>query len=842
MTIKRQLSFSSGEIDPVLQDRVTLERFQKGLATARNCLITKTGAITSRFAREFKFQFSAGFKVKVFTLGNANKFIALQVNEAGDKNLLIFNSLEASIPAQTYDLSNVPPNASDYDLTLDNIDNIHAVSGKDYTYFFGGPNTDKYILRFKHNSISYDNTNISYGVGTFTIPDAPLGAVGSGTGSAAYEVDYAFTLVRNGEESSEIEYTSADDGPIYLPVNAGDENTFLIGLNLDQTTLNEYNEVRVYRRPAEGSAYGFIGRTNNIYLNGANEVEAKFVDFGQDADFGNGIPFFILEEGLIENDDISTLPVATGTIYQQRLLLGNLTGIDEQAILVSRPAYENNFQRDFPYDADSALKTKTGTTGIAKVLRMIDSDGIVAFTTAGVYVNTGILSPTNNVFTKRGGWIINDKIPPLVIPGGLFFVDQTNTVRQLIFSDRVNTYITSDQSVFSDHLFTEKTITSWAYQEGDVNLLVVCFSDGTFATFTYDAEHEMRAWTRHDSKWPVEQVESTNIPDTTIFVVNKNGTRHIEYSISKIISPSIKVANYDFDLLKYKGFMDEMEYFSSIRNVSLNNDDVFTLTPTTPDDWEGTLVLNCGTSNVFFPYSVGNTLRVFDRKDRNFYDLEITVKTDNNNVTVQPSEEYPSDQASGFNLYDLFTEINDVRLSHLEGEEVVVIADGNLVSSPYNDNPESSVDTLTVTSNTITLPEPAATVIIGLPIVADIKTLNVSTAEQRNLMIESMTLNKLYVNVYNTLGLFADNYFPEELVHEKDGTSVENMQDISQYIIPENIPFISNRAKPKTNERIEITLQGEYLNGQVAIRQVDPFHFTILSIISDLEVLNRSDR
>lgn len=633
MVVKRQLAFSSGEIDPVLHDRVTLERFQNGLATARNVMVRKTGAVMSRFGREYVSTAAVDAKVKIYVIPDTGQYIEIVVNESNQGSLILRDFDGANVV--DYNLTDPDPTGYGYPLTYDNIDDLHFDSDKDYVYIFGGPKTNSYPLRFKYTT----TRELLYQNDIFEVPPPPLSATGSGTGSTNYEIDYAVTYVYNGEESEELEIPSA---PTYLPTDVGDTNTLEITVSNDISLIDNFKEVRVYRRPIEGSAYGFVGKTTNIYVDGS-EIKAKFVDYGQDADFGNGIPFSITEEGLNSLSDVGQYKVGTGVIYQQRLLLANLNDVDNEAIIASRPAYRSNFYRDFPYSDDSALKFKAGASGKAEVLRMVDSDGLVVFTTRGVYVNSGILSPTNNVLVKRGGWVIDEKIPPLVIPGGLFFVDKaTNSVRQLVYSNDNGTYVANDQSIFSDHFFTNKTIKSWAYQQGSTPVLIVTFSDGTFATYTYDYEHQMRAWTRHDSKWFIEQVEGTDEPDVTLFLINKNGTRHIEKTIPRIIPAEVLRTDSEARLRNYAAFMDETTSFNFKWNDFLTGDDVFTLTPVTPDDWEGNLTLNAGTSTPFAPpFIPGGTYRWFNPKDGSYIDFTGVSKTSDSEIVVTPSEEFP---------------------------------------------------------------------------------------------------------------------------------------------------------------------------------------------------------
>ncbi len=47
-----QSSFTGGELDPVLQERTTFDKYKNGLTTARNVIVFKTGSIGSRMARK----------------------------------------------------------------------------------------------------------------------------------------------------------------------------------------------------------------------------------------------------------------------------------------------------------------------------------------------------------------------------------------------------------------------------------------------------------------------------------------------------------------------------------------------------------------------------------------------------------------------------------------------------------------------------------------------------------------------------------------------------------------------------------------------------------------------
>ena len=172
----------------------------------------------------------------------------------------------------------------------------------------------------------------------------------------------------------------------------------------------------------------------------------------------------------------------------------------------------------------------------------------------------------------------------------------------------------------------------------------------------------------------------------------------------------------------------------------------------------------------------------------------------------------------------------------------------NLIPSSVSNSPFNDVERyedVIVSSGTITLPrsERGAIIIVGRPITSDIKTLNVSTVEQSPTQVESLIVSKLYIRIHETRGLYVGGQFPEEKDGEVDGNSVKGMEDLDKFDVPSGRDIIGNRFKAPSSKRIEQSISANWeSNGKIALRQVDPIHFEILSIIPDVEVLPRSDR
>lgn len=826
MGLMVKASFAAGELDPVLHERTTLDKYRAGLATARNVVVGKTGSILSRQGR---FHFAAC---------KLDDRKCVLYSPPGSGMLLEWGHLYVRV----YTLTGLALAEIVHARTEADLPNIHFETSGAYVYIFCG---GKAILKFNY-VIGVFMTPATI----FAIPPAPTNgspsiiAVGAPTG---YKVEYAITYVFNGQESFPI----LAQGNINVPIAAGQSNT--IDIELLPVVLAGLTEMRVYRRPTSAGSYGFLGSSSFFYVTGGT-VRGSFTDLGQDADYTHQYPTVITPSA---EDPIDMLS-STGVIYQQRLLITDTT-LDLEAIYASQPGYQNNFFRNYPIDSASALKFKCGTSGYARILRLLDSDGLVAFTSAGIYLNQGELGPNNLSMARKGRWVINSAIPPLAVPGGVLFCDgSTNSIRNLLFNFEKEAFDAEEVSIYSAHLFRTRQLSSWNFQEGVFPLLWVVFTDGSMATFTFEFDQQMKAWTRHDSDSAilVESSTGTINPDTTFFVVTKevNGVvkRYIEYSIVRFVPASYIAADPDYDKNPSIAYMDSVVSYATVLNDLLVGDDVFTLIPTTNTvdengddtgigDWSGPLRILCGTSNAFVAYAMAPGpfyFRCFD-EDGAAYTLKTISFSDANNGIVQPDIPFPSDLVP--RLYvcaNTFSTSGAHNLAHMEGEYPSVIVDGAVMCSPNND--VDNYPELQIVNGVLTLPTGVygAIVHIGRPITGDVETLDIDTVEQAPTLIESLNVNKLYIKVHNSSGLFVGNKFPA-------GNSVAGMEALDSYDVnyQEENPIIGNRAQPNQTKRVELTLPGDWKSqGKVCIRQVDPLHFEILSIIPDSEILYRSSR
>jgi len=678
-----------------------------------------------------------------------------------------------------------------------------------------------------------------------------VSAITSGTGP---DVQYFVTVVKDGQETVR-DPNAQWQTNVALPINSGEQVEIIVKVGVTTDDLDRFDEIKVYRRPENGGAFGFVGSSASFSVSGSDR-RCVFIDVGVEADYTHQPPKTVVT-GVASrgyDPDVNALAGRTGCVYEQRLVMSSYLG----EMFASRPGYLGNFSRNFPLSSDSALHIRVAGLQ-AEIYHMIDNDGLVVFTSQGVWLHSGALTPTNLGLEKKGKWVIEENVPPIAIPGAVLFVDRlSNTVRQLSYSEEAGTYTGDELSIFSDHLFSTNRVTSWAFQDGPLPLLWVTFADGTYAAFTYERNEQMRAWTRHDSGYDVEFVASANgafnsylnefQDGVTLMVINKDGTRYIEKVSPRYATDEQIEAEPEYEM-KVVPPIDAVVTWSHCLTDDLTDDDI-TLAPVTPSDWDGPLTLSVVNDAIFVttgdaPGAVGSILRWFHPVYKSAIDLEVTARASNNSITVQPTNgtypiEFPSAYATNPRLY--VTKTTFTGLAHLNSESVSVVADGGVIASPNNDLED--YPTCTPSAGSLTLPESlrGAIVHIGRPRIADIKTLAIDTVEQRPVLLESKTSNKVYVKTHNSRGIYVGSKFPRDNGVAGEQSNGSNMTPLEQYEIDyeEDEPFIANRPPQPSSKRFAVNLPGDWeTEGRICIRIVDPVHFEILSITPDLEDLRR---
>lgn len=801
MSRRVQANFSAGEIDPALHERTNFEKYNSGLKTARNVFVGKTGRLISRqgtkFFKETKY---SDRKCIIYSPPFENYII-----EWGHFYVRIHD-----ITTGTY-------SEDVHSLTEDYLPFIEFVPSKLWVYIFcQGQQIQKMVLGPLNPFDPFLDTRFLPIGEIFHIPPAGTDPAFTGSSGTGDIMEYVITGIQlDGQET--LATSIITGGTCRLPINV-DEST-----GISAKFPSNVTKAKVYRRPQGGGAFGFVTDILQYTLPGGGLHAFAFSDKGLPADYSVQPPS--------EPDWFTgfNANARTGAIYQQRLVVANSvmskvvpTG-DEEGIFVSQTGNQNNFWNKIPLSASNALSLKAGTSGKAKVLRLVDTtNGLVVFTTAGVYVSEGALTPENLTLTKRGRFVISENTIPLEVPGNLLFVDSmTNTIRNLLFDDTTKSFPGEEISIFSNHLFLNKEITSWAFQDGDIPVVWVTQDDGSLLTLTYQREHAMQAWTRHDSHGglfeSVTVQRSLNAKAVTYFVVKRGDKRFIECMSERFTS----------DIKDYIG-MDCATTFDRTLNALVGGS-VFEVLPEDVEDWSGTLSLISNVAafnNAPNEGAVGTTWRVFDSQG-SACDLTVVQYLSPINVRVQPSVEFNGAESTNLTLHEVTQTISG--LDYLEGQEVSVLADGYVLASPLND--ASNYEGFVVTNGSITLPKPYAIVHVGLPYTCEIETLDVDTVEQKPVQLDAKIVSQVNIKIYNTVGVYVSGTEPVR-------TIVKDMRDL--HYKTESLEFgnIGNACDQPVTRRESVVIPKDWnSNGRILLRQVDPLPFEILSIIPDYTIV-----
>lgn len=497
---------------------------------------------------------------------------------------------------------------------------------------------------------------------------------------------------------------------------------------------------------------------------------------------------------------------STLAYFQQRLVYANSDN-NTEGVWASKSGLRKNMMVSTPLQDDDAVTFSIVGREVNEINHLLDLGKLIMFTASGEWVvdgdAAGILTPSGinpRQHTANG----SGSLAPLVIDGNALFVQgRGSVVRDLGFDFDSDGYRGNELSIFSAHLFDRFTLVDWAYQQIPHSIAWVVRSDGTLLGLTYLRNHQVLGWHRHTfADATVENV--TVVPEGTEDVlylvikrtINGKTVRYIEFMKTRQINDIVDSV-----------FMDSSLSFDG-RNTGATT---MTLTGGTEWDYEDDLTLTASVAT-FASTDIGNQVWITDPDDTTSQiRCGITAFTSTTIVTVRPTTTVPT-SLQGVATTAWGSAVDTLSgLWHLEGEDVSVFADGNVIGSPNN----SEVTTVTVASGSITLSEPHVVVHVGLPITADIETLNIDTVSGKTLTDQNKAITKVIMMVEETRGIFSGIDADENLNELK-------IRETESYDSPVDL---------KTGT-IDINITGKYNDsGQVLIRQIDPVPATVLSIV-----------
>ncbi len=751
-----QRTFAGGELAPAVYARADLAKYQTGARTLRNFFVGRHGGAINRPGTEF-----------ICAVKDSSKTVRLIkfVFNASQTYVLEFGNLYMrvirdgaqveSAPGVPYEI--VTPYLEADLLTLQFIQSADVVTIVHPTY------APRELTRTAHTSWTLATI-------TFTPSIAAPGSV-INSGAAGATNSWVVTTIKaeTFEESVASTATTAAAATVTVSWAA-------------VAGAQEYN---VYKQI--NGIYGFIGTAGGT----------SFVDGGITPDTTGSPP---VARTLFAS---ATNYPSTVSYFQQRRCFAN-TDTSPEKIWASKSGMPKNFSISSPLQDDDAVTFSISGRQVNEVRFLLEVGKLVVLTSGGEWTvdgaGDGVLTPTA-INLKQQGYSGCAEIAPIVISNSALFVQARGTiVRDLRYDLQTDGYNGRDLSIFANHLFEGYTLVDWDYQQIPHSVVWAVRSDGTLLGLTYVREHEVWGWHRHDTGDGDTFERVCSIPEGTedaVYVVVKRTVdgetvRYIERLHSRLIGDLAADAFFVDSGLSYDG-----------RHTGAT-----TMTVSSAGTWTVDDNLTLTASVATFAAGDVGTAEYVLRLGAESVRCIVTAYTSTTIVTVKPSRTVPV-ALRAVAAADWGKALNTVTgLGHLEGRTLSVLGDGSV-------EPQVVVSA----SGTIELSHAYELIHAGLPIEADLETLDPESVNAETIADKKKHLTSVTLRVESSRGIFAGP--DEDHLYEYKQRTTETYGE----------------ATALTTGLVEVPVLATWNNhGRTLIRQSDPLPLTVLAVIPNGQI------
>ena len=592
-----QPAFTAGELSPALWARVDLSKYQSGLKIAKNVFVHPHGGVSNRAGLEFIGRIrGSGIAVLIPFVYDAEtdqtynlefSHLKMRVYRAGAPVLQAAKNVTAMTTANPGVFTSA----------------AHGYANGDEVYFAGilGPtvlNNRNFIIRnVTANTFTLEDL-FGNAISTVGLP----AYVSGGTARRIYEVVSPYTQdeVRRivfAQENDVIYMTHQAHPPQKLSRLADDNWTFTTptfapsivapaaptvtavvntsGAPGYSATTYRYKVATIADATGEESLPSPLGSVVNDLdiatggVNGKNRVSwgavagaGRYIVYKED----NGVYGYIGgTTGTTFDDenitaDLSNTPQAginpfnsagnypaCVNFYEQRLAMAGTETIPSGVWLGQSANYEN-FGASSPAKASDSITFRVKSKEKNAVRALGESRGLAVFTSANEFNVSGgsedFLTPSSIVVKKqsnRGSGLVQ---PIAVGDVMLFSIARGGVVRDYSYEFANDNFTGKDLTIMSRHLFKGRKIVSWAYAQAPDSIVWVVLDNGQCVSLTYMREHDVWAWTRHETDGFFEGVNVVpeGDEDAVYFIVRRTvqgqDQRHIERLHSRLFEDS----------------------------------------------------------------------------------------------------------------------------------------------------------------------------------------------------------------------------------------------------------------------------------------------------------------
>jgi hypothetical protein len=483
-----------------------------------------------------------------------------------------------------------------------------------------------------------------------------------------------------------------------------------------------------------------------------------------------------------------------------------------------------NFLNHVPVQDDDALAFDIASQSVDAIRHIVSLRRPVILTEGSEWMVGGDVDGVIRPTAIGLEWLGDNgaaSVRPAVCDSDCLYVQaRGRNVRALQYSRESDGYGSLDLSVYSAHLFQDFQITRWAYAKIPHSIVWAVRSDGALVAITYNPEQSMAAWHRHDlAGGTVEDVmvlpgiDAAENDDSVFLVVTRTidgvQRRYVERMMPRIPT----------------GFFNSLGGASDIEGLATVRDMVFVDSALTIDlrIYESAgipVTLTGGTTwtageDMTITGSITACARLYAGSVQGgtecvlYADGEAPLR-----LEITDASGYLGGSIDVRPLADVETAYRNVALGrwdytygkvpglyHLEGETVAILADGNNHSQQ------------TVASGEVTLDAPYTVIHAGMPITAELETLDLESLDQ-SILLKKKRVAKVGAQFYQTRGA--------TLGIEGDKMQEPPWEDPGDNEEPPLFSGIKEIHTPSKWERA----------GRVLVRQTYPWPCTVMNIIT----------
>jgi hypothetical protein len=437
----------------------------------------------------------------------------------------------------------------------------------------------------------------------------------------------------------------------------------------------------------------------------------------------------------VELSPLTGVNPSVGTVFQQRQIYAG-TNNAPLTVYGTKPGQLSDFTTSVVLVADDAFQHEIDSQNFSPILHLTDTrGGLLVMSAGGIWLMTGgegkALTATSvqadtQVFTGTSD------VPPIKIDTDLIYTASSGgRVNALAYADQYKLYAPTDISILANHLVRDAKIINWTYANEPHRIIYAVRDDGVMLMLTYIKDQEVYAWTRRVTRGEYKYVVSfEGEKETDVYLIVE---RKLNGRYKKVIE---RLASRSFETVEDAVFLDcALTLGKNYPNANIEISAA-----------AGTAINVVADAAIFSSGDVGSILRFGNGKAR------VVQFVSSSSIVVSEIRAFDellhatsAPRRAKIGEWTLDKEVTIVTgLWHLEGQTVNVLADGNVIKN------------VVVSGGTVSLPQAASRVAIGIPYAAKAKNLPL-TIPGDVIEAKNKRVVNLAVRLHETSGIMVGN-------------------------------------------------------------------------------------